>query len=718
MQAKSSKNKINLDQADTFLLTFHDFMEKALYDTSFGYYSSGAVKFEVDFDTYAEEYAPLLADRFLLAWRGMRETNLIGPDEKFYIYEFAAGSGKMALRFLHYTKGKSATHPHDWLAFYNNLSYVIGEISPTLVEKQKQLLHHFIRLNKVAIHTLNAINADSRLPAGKGVVLSNELLDALPVEEVVIKREQNGELSYAISVTAPTVPKKLFEEVKTVLPKILDAIQQPILIDMKILEIWRMPWKLITKIENDQSVIISKELMSALLSPRFQQRYGSKIKMEKWAVPLSDFAETYRNNFLHRFLNKSAVASQILQEHRRDHLYYYLPYGTAGYLDNIKQFLQSGYIFTLDYGHHVRSYLEDVAAGKIFLRTFSKQYQTNQASVVDGNVCFTSTNGGSPLDHVGEKDITMEVDFTDFVEIGLEKGMTPIYFGTQDSLGGYYIQQFCLLIQEYNLPASPLLRHSMLFEDMLPSGPIRLDDMSGLKRTLEPAQTCLGKWEQTIIRRDKKETIVIFFTILDALKDNNYSHTNYVLWRGIEIKLRQLLCDALMSDLINHTQINELLTHNEGRNYAEILLLIIRHHLWSPHPPGHEQAMLRLDNFLSPIAKTITRMFPDLDKKSLNAKTLKPYNFSNMPPDERKATMLSVTLTTAARLLQQEVSALETAPSRETTPAAGTASQVQMWPKPAAKPTAASTAAPNAAATTTISSQQNAFGGLKSGFLL
>lgn len=151
--------------------TLAAYVDRVLYGPQ-GYYTSGKVKFGPNFVTYAEKWAPYLADRFYLAWLAL------GRLETFHIYEFGAGTGKMARRILDYVQGRAELEPDsEWPYFYKSVKYIIGEISPALLKLQKAELNDYLLQNKIELYQSDARSVDDKLPRGPGIVVTNELID-------------------------------------------------------------------------------------------------------------------------------------------------------------------------------------------------------------------------------------------------------------------------------------------------------------------------------------------------------------------------------------------------------------------------------------------------------------------------------------------------------------------------------------------------------------
>lgn len=143
-------------------LPFDRFMELALYAPGLGYYVAGNRKFgaEGDFVT-APEISPLFGRA--VARQCAQVLSETGGD----ILEFGAGTGTMAVDIL------------EQLAADRMLPerYLILELSPELRARQQQLVRQ--RLGVLA----DRVQWLDRLPEGFcGVMLGNEVLDAMPVQ--------------------------------------------------------------------------------------------------------------------------------------------------------------------------------------------------------------------------------------------------------------------------------------------------------------------------------------------------------------------------------------------------------------------------------------------------------------------------------------------------------------------------------------------------------
>lgn len=150
-------------------IDFAQFMQLALYAPEFGYYTAGARKFGEagDFVT-APEISPLFSQ--CVAHQCQQ---VIEAMQSADIMEFGAGSGVMAADILVELERLQALPAH----------YYILEISPDLRARQRETL------TQRAPRLLDRVQWLDVLPDSfEGVVLANEVLDAMPVHRVCINK--------------------------------------------------------------------------------------------------------------------------------------------------------------------------------------------------------------------------------------------------------------------------------------------------------------------------------------------------------------------------------------------------------------------------------------------------------------------------------------------------------------------------------------------------
>jgi SAM-dependent MidA family methyltransferase len=149
------------------VIGFDDYMQAVLYEAGLGYYAAGMTRFGAagDFVT-APEISPLFG--YCLA---RQARDLVDRGCAPAVLEFGAGSGKLCAQLLQ--------------AFPGLRSYRILEVSADLKQRQQRYLEQNLPAELAA-----RIEWLERLPDDfDGIVLANEVLDAMPVRVVVKRRD-------------------------------------------------------------------------------------------------------------------------------------------------------------------------------------------------------------------------------------------------------------------------------------------------------------------------------------------------------------------------------------------------------------------------------------------------------------------------------------------------------------------------------------------------
>jgi SAM-dependent MidA family methyltransferase len=164
-------------------VSFRDFMEHALYCPEDGYYGAGKVKIggpNMDFVTH-----PVLTSPFF--GRGIaRQINQMWLDlerpAKLDLVEVGGGDGVLARDILSESK---KIYPD----LFRSINYLMIEISPALIKKQKRMLGHF--KDKVTFSQGSVLDFSRSI---EGVIISNEVLDSMPVHRLVFKGGKLNEI--------------------------------------------------------------------------------------------------------------------------------------------------------------------------------------------------------------------------------------------------------------------------------------------------------------------------------------------------------------------------------------------------------------------------------------------------------------------------------------------------------------------------------------------
>jgi SAM-dependent MidA family methyltransferase len=161
-------------------LSFERFMDLALYAPGSGYYSGGARKLghAGDFTTAPE------ISRLFGACLGVQCAEILRELEAGSVLEIGAGSGRMAEQVLERLESLGALPEH----------YFILEISADLRERQRSLLEE--RLPHLAPR-IRWLDQPPEQPFD-GVILANEVVDALPVRRFLWRANGVEEMGVAI----------------------------------------------------------------------------------------------------------------------------------------------------------------------------------------------------------------------------------------------------------------------------------------------------------------------------------------------------------------------------------------------------------------------------------------------------------------------------------------------------------------------------------------
>lgn len=156
---------------------FDEFMSMALYYPGLGYYSSGAEKFGAHGDFIT---APETSDLFGYTLARQCAEVLDGGND---ILEFGAGSGVLAAQIL-FELGRLDKLPK---------TYYILELSAELKQRQKE------NINKVLPELMDRVVWLNKLPSDfSGVVIANEVLDAMPAKRVIYQNDKFIELGVGL----------------------------------------------------------------------------------------------------------------------------------------------------------------------------------------------------------------------------------------------------------------------------------------------------------------------------------------------------------------------------------------------------------------------------------------------------------------------------------------------------------------------------------------
>jgi SAM-dependent MidA family methyltransferase len=174
------RDRINHDPQQQ--ITFADYMESVLYHPEHGYYASNAERISKSGDFLT---SPHLADDFgeMLAIQLYQIWQILGEPQLFSVVEMGAGQGLLAAQILEYAR---LVYPE----FFRSIDYLIIETAPAMIIAQQA------RLKNLPVRWCNWSQIPDRSIVG--CFLSNELIDAFPVHQMIVVEDKLQEVYVTI----------------------------------------------------------------------------------------------------------------------------------------------------------------------------------------------------------------------------------------------------------------------------------------------------------------------------------------------------------------------------------------------------------------------------------------------------------------------------------------------------------------------------------------
>ena len=180
----TAENEIHRRIKKSGVITFAEFMDLALYWPGGGYYARG----DDPIGTYGDFYtSPLSHPAFgsLISLQLFQMWRLMGRPVPFTVVELGAGNGLLCRDLAKYSKNLPDNFP-------DTLRYICLDVdSHPGFEKELTASGEFTAISRLAADAYGwgRSNPQAGLPLAKfqGCVLSNELLDALPVHQAVLQ---------------------------------------------------------------------------------------------------------------------------------------------------------------------------------------------------------------------------------------------------------------------------------------------------------------------------------------------------------------------------------------------------------------------------------------------------------------------------------------------------------------------------------------------------
>jgi SAM-dependent MidA family methyltransferase len=404
-----------------FFPAFHDYHDLVMFHPKVGYYASGRVSFNDDYQTFPIVLAPLfghmIAEHLFQMWDGMRKAGTLGQKDTFTIGEFGAGDGALAESILEYIQAQAGTR-QGWAEFARQAVYVCYDRSPALSRLQKARNERFGARFDARVADATDLTATIRPGSLKGVVLSNELPDAFSVHKVILTTTGIPEVAFvAPSLSAPSW-RRIRPLVSSELAAQIDAgdaaIERTFLRDARSDTVYLTKHTFTSLLE---ATIAGTDYESVVTSLEFHEIYVPASTIPELAAHLRRYARTY---------------ADVLARDNNGILTY-VNLGVEKMIQGSARILSAGYVMTIDYGSGWDGILSN--DGSKHLRTYGPAHRAASAevsSVDDDSIDDVETS--NPYDHPTLNDLTTDVNFSLLDVEGKQAGLRTLYFGSQKAL--------------------------------------------------------------------------------------------------------------------------------------------------------------------------------------------------------------------------------------------------------------------------------------------
>lgn len=399
------------DKMVKHFFTFKKYMEAALYNKHWGFYSSGVVQFNAfrDFTTYPQALSPYfgqaLAVRAYRLWLRMLQNGTIAKGEPFSIVEFGAGNGVLAHDVLTYASAMSVRRQGEWHAFYTVLRYTIGERADDLQVRQKDTCREFgdkLTVKKVDARDLFASRGFKRQSL-KGMIVSNELLDVFGVYKV--RFEKDGTVTTALPI--PCIPRHLLRKICVALNFKEGFCRRLERESARYIREYKLPPTHAIYLSAHDYLLL-REYLASTADYRQRILFMHAVSFNEAYVAAESIPElaAYIKKYKMYFDRECARVKKPIAV--------YLTTGETEYMKQIADLLRSGQTVTIDYGG-MTDYLFNTQGNRLRIYGVMK-------SVAD------------PYASPGKFDITADINFEVLMQAGKENGLETSLYEQQAAL--------------------------------------------------------------------------------------------------------------------------------------------------------------------------------------------------------------------------------------------------------------------------------------------
>lgn len=417
--------ELAIDPASTgrvreFFPAFHDYHDMVMFHPKVGYYASGRVNFNDDYQTFPIVMAPvfghMIAEHLFQMWDGMRQAGTLGQKDTFTIGEFGAGDGALAESILEYIQSQAGTR-QGWAEFARQAVYVCYDRSPALSRLQKERNQRFGARFDARVADATDLTATIKPGSLKGVVLSNELPDAFSVHKVILTTTGVPEVAFV----APSLSESSWRRIRPLLSSGLatqieagDAsIERTFLRDARSATVHLTKNTFTALLE---ATVEGKDYESVVGSLEFHEIYVPVSIIPELAAHLARYAKTY--------------ADVLARDN--DGILTYVNLGVEKMIVGSAQILAAGYVMTIDYGSGWDGILAN--DGRKHLRTYGPAHRAASAWTPEDNDSVDDVETSDPYDSPTLNDLTTDVNFSLLDVEGQQAGLRTLFFGSQKAL--------------------------------------------------------------------------------------------------------------------------------------------------------------------------------------------------------------------------------------------------------------------------------------------
>lgn len=390
--------------------SFEAFMDDALHDPAWGYYTNRVVighagHFSTNPETLTPHYGRWIAAWALEVWSELVDSGKLSARDRFPLIEFGAGNGRLARDVLDAVRAKGATDAR-WRAFSQALEYRIYELSDTLRQRQQELLGTEARvLPGDARQPAAALRHD--FPSGvRGFVVSNELPDAFGVHKLMFSAKGDAEAVLVV----PRIEAGLLGR----LPEALSARCRETDAEIRSAFGWK---------QHPGELLLDRASFGEVMTSIYEHPKGEagplldQVWFEEMRVPANCFealSEVLRAGAEHYARALAREESGVVQ---------YVNVHARNYIRDLAQVLAAGQIMTIDYGDTTAGLVHGARRGKFPFRVYCDEADYHPRA-------------NHPYTWPGSQDLTADVNFTDLALAGLGADLELLYYGPERAIAG------------------------------------------------------------------------------------------------------------------------------------------------------------------------------------------------------------------------------------------------------------------------------------------